>query len=148
MDVDLTMGFGNAAGGDPYIYINHMGSKLKTKHISMKKIPDSDVNCKKERFEEVVWNEEMLLPIEVPLSNDELKFQIYDHDTAARDDLVCTMKFSIKELLKTDSSRNEKDEDGNIKKMTYCMKWVNLYGCNKEFTGTMNRSKDSKQMDL
>jgi hypothetical protein len=104
--------------------------------------------AKGEKFEPVEWNQEMLLPLELPLANDDLKFQIYDHDTAVRDDLVCTMKFSIKEILKTDSSRNKKDEKGNVIDMTYTTKWVNLYGCNKEFTGFTNRKKDSKQMSL
>jgi hypothetical protein len=46
----------------------------------------------------------MLLPLEVPLSNDKLVFNVYDYDTIG-DDLVCSMTFSLKEILKTDSSR-------------------------------------------
>lgn len=88
----------------------------------------------------------MLLPLELPLSNDVLKFEVYDYDLTG-DDLVCAMKFSIKELLKTDSSRNPKDKDGNPE-ITYTMKWVNLYGCNKEFTGGMNFGNDKAQMTL
>ena len=58
------------------------------------------------------------------------------------DDLVCSLKFSVKEILKTDSSRNPIDADGNPE-ITYTMKWVNLYGCNKEHTGGMLDTSDS-----
>lgn len=53
----------------------------------------------------------------------------------------------MKELLKTDSSRNKKDADGNTE-ITYVMKWVNLYGCNKEFTGGMLDSSDTAQCKI
>jgi len=58
------------------------------------------------------------------------------------------MKFSIKDILKTDSSRNKKDKDGNPE-ITYTTKWVNLYGANKEFTGSYYFStRDSSQVSL
>lgn len=57
------------------------------------------------------------------------------------DDLVCSLKFSIKDILKTDSSRNKKDKDGNVE-LTYTTKWVNLYGCNKEHTGGLLDKSD------
>ena len=77
---------------------------------------------------EVDWNQEFLLPLELPASNDIIKFQLYDHDTLARDDLVATMQFSIKEMLKTDSSKNPKNPK-------YTMKWVNLFGCKADKSG-------------
>jgi hypothetical protein len=85
----------------------------------------------------------MHLPLELPLSNDELKFEVYDYDLTG-DDLVCAMKFSIKEFLKTDSSRNPKDKEGNPE-ITYNMRWVNLYGCNKEFTGGITQLRCDKK---
>ena len=86
----------------------------------------------------------MHLPLELPLSSDSLIFQMFDKDNMLKaDDLVCTMKFSIKEILKIDSSRNKKDKDGNPE-LTYKMHWVNLYGCNKEFTGGLLDGSDSK----
>ena len=89
----------------------------------------------------------MMLPLELPLSNDELKFEVYDYDLTG-DDLVCAMKFSIKELLKSDSSRNPKDKDGNPE-ITYNMRWVNLYGCNKEWCGGMTQlTNDKAQMAI
>lgn len=39
------------------------------------------------------------------------------------------MQFSIKDILKSDSSENEDN------KITYVMKWVNLFGCNPDCTG-------------
>lgn len=44
---------------DAYIYIDHMGAKLKTKVITMK---DNLVE----------WNQEFMLPLELPASNDTL----------------------------------------------------------------------------
>jgi hypothetical protein len=43
----------------------------------------------------------------------------------------------MKEILKTDSSRNKKEADGKTTEITYKMMWVNLYGCNKTHTGGM-----------
>lgn len=103
---------------DAYIYIDHTGQgKLKTTVQTMPKDP-----------KEVHWNQEFLLPLELPASNDIIKFQLYDHDTIGRDDLVATMQFSIKEMLKTDSTKNPKNPK-------YTMKWVNLFGCNAAHTG-------------
>ena len=75
----------------------------------------------------------MLLPLELPLSNDTLTFQLYDEDKLG-DDIICSLKFSIKDLLKNDTPRDPKLADTE-QKLKYTMKWVNLYGCNKEFTG-------------
>lgn len=62
----------------------------------------------------------MLLPLEFPLSNDKLVFNLYDYDTLC-DDIVCSMTFSLKDILKVDSSRkikkakNEKDKKNESK---------------------------------
>lgn len=89
----------------------------------------------------------MLLPLELPLSNDVLMFQLFDQDLMKGDDLVCSLKFSIKDILKTDSSRNKKDKDGNVE-LTYTTKWVNLYGCNKEHTGGLLDKSDKTQCTI
>ena len=90
----------------------------------------------------------MMLPLELPLSNDELKFEVYDYDLTG-DDLVCAMKFFIKDILKSDSSRNPMGPDGKTPQITYTMKWVNLYGCNKEWCGGMTQlTNDKAQMAI
>ena len=98
----------------------------------------------------------MLLPLELPLSNDKLVFNLFDKDLVG-DDLVCSMTFSLKEILKSDSSRriraaadkNKKPEDKSKKKskdaedkddnaekppdenlLKFKMQWVNLFGSN------------------
>jgi hypothetical protein len=95
----------------------------------------------------------MVIPLELPLSNDTLKFTMYDYDFGMRDDMVCSFKFSIKDILKSDSSRNKKDVWNAISEefepeMTYTMRWVNLYGCNKDHTGFSNLSHNTTQMEI
>ena len=77
---------------DAYIYIDHKGTRLKTKVVTQ----DDDKKLR--------WDQQMLLPLELPLSNDKLVFNLYDSDTLS-DDLVCSMNFSLKEILSKDSSR-------------------------------------------
>jgi hypothetical protein len=86
MDVNL---FSDAIG-DPYIWINHMGTKMKTATKLMER--DGENPWAKA----VTWDQEVLLPIELPLANDNLKFLFYDYDTGMGDDLICAMNFSLK----------------------------------------------------
>jgi len=64
--------FGMGGTGDPYVWINHMGNKMKTKIVTMKLSDDQP--DKGESFDPIEWNQEMLLPLELPLANDDLKF--------------------------------------------------------------------------
>lgn len=59
----------------------------------------------------------------------------------ARDDLVATLQFSIREMLKTDSSKKPKGQ------YNYTMKWVNLFGCNAAYTGK-EADKQNDEIDL
>ena len=77
MDSAGIIGIGGGTG-DPYIWINHMGSKIKTSVQTMEVIEDSKDNNGKEKFKPVIWNQQMLLPLELPMSNDTLMFSIYD----------------------------------------------------------------------
>ena len=63
MDADP---FGNGHFGDAYIFINRAGAKLRTTTLDM--IQDGS----KKTSLPVVWNEEFMLPIELPIPNDEL----------------------------------------------------------------------------
>ena len=78
---------------DAYIYLNHKDDNLRTKTVTMEETT-------------VQWNQEMLIPLELPSSNDKLEFKVYDYNKATPDELVCSMNFSIKDILKTDSSKN------------------------------------------
>ena len=95
----------------------------------------------------VEFMEEMLLPLEIPVSNDNLRALVYDYDMGARDDIICGINFSKKQIIKdSDCSKNPKDKGGNIQ-ITPRMRWINMYGCNVEQTGTMNFSKSSSEME-
>jgi len=56
MDSAGIIGIGGGTG-DPYIWINHMGSKIKTSVQTMEVIEDSKDNNGKEKFKPVIWNQ-------------------------------------------------------------------------------------------
>lgn len=88
-------------------------SKVKTKVVKME---DNLVE----------WNQEILVPIELPNNKDNLIFELYDQDLTS-DDLVATLTFSIKNIIKRVGS------DG--KKRQYHLEWFNLYGANTSGSG-------------
>lgn len=47
----------------------------------------------------VAWNQELLIPIQLPTTKDMLDFQLYDSDTV-KDELVANLQISIKEVIK------------------------------------------------
>ena len=67
---------------DAYVYLEWNKSKLRTETVTMK---DNLIE----------WKQEMMIPLELPASNDEIAFKVYDHDTTF-DELVATFRFSIK----------------------------------------------------
>ena len=80
--------------GDAYIFINHCGGKLRTSVIDM--IRETGKNTSKP----VYWNEEFMMPLELPISNDNLQFLLYDSDYPAIDEIICGVNFSLKEIIK------------------------------------------------
>jgi Ca2+-dependent lipid-binding protein len=80
--------------GDAYIYYETKGAKLRTQTIDMMR------EGKKDTALPVIWNEEMMLPIEMPISNDTLSLNLYDSDFPKPDELVSTMNFSYKQIIK------------------------------------------------
>ena len=52
--------------GDAYIYIKTPGGTLRTTTLDMDRAKD------KETSKPVVWNEEFMLPLELPITNDNL----------------------------------------------------------------------------
>lgn len=118
-----------------------MGTKLRSKTQSMEK--DGDNPWAKP----VEFMEEMLLPLEIPVSNDNLRALVYDYDAGVSDDIICGINFSKKQIIKeSDCSKNPKDKAGKIQ-ITPRMRWINMYGCNVEQTGTLNFSKSSSEME-
>jgi len=84
-------------------------SKVKTKVVKMR---NSVVN----------WNQELLVPVELPVTKDSLDFELYDEDLGVSSELVANLHFSIKEIIK--------NVGGNPKERRYHMQWFNLYGSN------------------
>ena len=76
----------------------------------------------------VIWNQEILVPIELPISKDNLDFELYDYDGVGSDELVANMTFSKKEIIRK--------VGGDPNKRKFHTQWFNLYGCNP--------SKDNK----
>ena len=64
MDMETILNKGKI--GDAYIYIKTPGGSLKTSTIDMMK--EDDKNTAKP----VTWNAEFMLPLELPITNDEL----------------------------------------------------------------------------
>ena len=86
----------------------------------------------------VIWNEEFLIPVELPIRNDKLEVAIMDSDEIS-DEKVCTMSLSLKSLLKYDLG----NENPNMRSQR---KWVNLYGSPKTpsvFTGSNAKKMNS-----
>lgn len=93
---------------DAYGVVKVGGRKLKTK-----------VDTMKDNL--VVWNQEMLIAITLPVIDDRLTLEIYDEDKVF-DELACTALFSIKSLIK----------HGPENPM---IKWVNFYGAHNGYSG-------------
>jgi hypothetical protein len=83
-------------------------SKVKTKVVKMKD------NL-------VIWNQEILIPIELPTSKDHINFELFDSD-ALSNEMVANLHFSIKDILE------KVGQDPKVRK--YHLQWFNLYGCN------------------
>lgn len=107
-EMDTQM-FGAGNIGDPYVYIDHMGTKLRTKTRAMEK--DGENPWAKP----VEFGEEILLPLEIPVSNDNLKALVYDYEAVGKDELICGINLSKKQLIKdADCTKNPKDKDGKV----------------------------------
>jgi hypothetical protein len=62
----------------------------------------------------------MLLPVQWPVASDRLVFGLYDYDKTGANDLVGSMKFSIKEILACNGPT---------------FNWINLYGAPNDYSG-------------
>ena len=46
----------------------------------------------------VEWNQEMLIPVELPIKEEKISFKVYDQDPVI-DEQICSFEISIIELL-------------------------------------------------
>ena len=87
MDMDLTMGLGEKPTIDAYAKVTYGTCKLKTKVY-------------KQKDEEVIWMQEMLFPIELPIKASIIQIQVMDEDIGM-DELCCSLDIPIEKILNT-----------------------------------------------
>lgn len=90
---------------DAYVKLKIGKRTLKTKVVTQKD-------------DKVVWNQEMLLPIELPLKQERYELEVWDEDKTF-DELACTFYIELEAALKYDRSFGEQ---------VSCQKWINLFG--------------------
>jgi hypothetical protein len=86
---------------DAFVQVTFNGQKLKSRTVT-------------QSHEVVEWNQEFLLPIQYPSANDTMIFKLWDENKVS-DELVGSLKFSIKEMTKATSEAP-------------VYRWVNVYG--------------------
>lgn len=92
---------------DAYLKVLYNGTAVRTKVYTMKD-------------RKVKWNQEVLIPVELPLRDETIKIQLWDSDTVV-DEFVCSLDIPIKSILNYE--RKNYRETGNSR-----MKWINFYG--------------------
>ena len=92
MDIDLTMGLGEAPTIDAYAKIQYGKCKQKTKVY-------------KQKNDEVVWMQEIKFPIEIPIKAPIIQIQIMDKDLV-NDELCCALDIPIKDILLTERKKD------------------------------------------
>lgn len=75
------------------------------------------------------WNEEFLLPIEIPAIKEKVEIEIWDQDNIT-DELVGSFDINIASILK--------QENNNF---IHHLKWINLFGADAE-AGQSGKAKD------
>lgn len=91
---------------DAYCKVTYGGKTQKTKVKTMEN-------------NRVIWNEQMMIPVELPLREETIKIQLWDWDTLV-DEFVCSLEMKVKQILKYE--RETVDEGASR------IKWVNFYG--------------------
>ena len=79
----------------------------------------------------VIWDKEMLLPVQWPVASNRLVFKLYDYNKLG-DTLVGSMIFSIKDIV-------------NLQERTFS--WINLYGAPNGYSGdTVTRMNNNPEV--
>ena len=94
---------------DAYLKLEYMGKTLKTEVITQKKGETG-----------VLWDQEMWIPVQLPIVTDRIVMKIYDYDTTS-DEIVASMVFHLKDYI-------EKGHSGKFF-------WSNLYGAPLDVSG-------------
>ena len=84
---------------DAYVQMTYSGQTLRSKVVKMEK-------------KLVEWNQEMLIPVELPIKEEKISFKVYDQDPVI-DEQICSFELSIIDLLDLKQPK---------------IKWIDLYG--------------------
>lgn len=72
---------------DAFVRLDYLGKKLKTEVITQKKSE-----------KDVMWDQELWIPVQLPIVSDRIVMKVYDYDTAS-DDIVASMVFHLKDFI-------------------------------------------------
>lgn len=110
---------------DCYVKLEYKTSKLKTKVLKI------------EEGGEISWNQEFLVPAQIPIVGGRLVFKVFDEDPVS-DELIGTILVNIKDIIP--------DADGNPGKFNGIYDWKNVYGaplgCSGKVTNKMNENPE------
>lgn len=101
---------------DAYIKLEYKTSKLKTKIM---KCPEGG---------ECHWNQEMLVPAQVPIIGGRLVFKIFDDDLTG-DEIVGAINYDLKDIIP--------NANGKPGKLNNKFDWKNIYGAPVGVSGHM-----------
>lgn len=77
---------GEAGTIDAFCKVTYSGETQKLKYATMKN-------------DRVIWNQVMMIPIELPLREETIKIQLWDWDPFV-DEFVCSTEINVKSILK------------------------------------------------
>jgi len=92
---------------DAYVRLDYRTSRLKTKVLVI------------EEGGECSWNQEFLVPSQVPMIGGRIVFKIYDEDTIS-DELIGSIHLELKDIIP--------DANGNPGRFNGGFDWKNIYG--------------------
>ena len=101
---------------DAYIRLDYKTSRLKTR---VEKIEEGG---------ECHWNQEFLVPAQVPIIGGRITFKVFDEDTVC-DELIGSIHLELKNIVP--------DADGKQGKFLDCYDWKNIYGAPLGVSGKM-----------
>ena len=96
---------------DAYVQVSYLGKKIQTRTVAQKN-------------GQVMWAQEIWLPVQAPLVSSRLVMQVIDYDSSSSDDMIGSIAFKIHEILQ-DSKENKE----------FPWKWRDIYGAPSGVSG-------------
>jgi len=72
---------------DAFVKVNYLGKSCKTSVVTMKD-------------NQVMWRQEIWLPVQAPLVSNRLVMQVLDYDAGRTDEIIGSISFQIEDVLK------------------------------------------------